>query len=871
MIPLSLTISGFLSYRDPVDIDFSGFDLACIAGHNGAGKSSILDAITWALFGQARKRDEAVINLQSEKAHVVFVFEYEGLCYRVIRTNTRGKSAQLEFQLATEGYRPSLEKPAFVDGEHGPDVGAWKTLSERTLRGTQTRIDETLRLDYETFINAAFFLQGKADQFTQQRPGDRKRILSSILGLDVWETYRLQAVERRKRVEAEMGSLDGRMAEIQAELVEEKDRKAALTTLDGNLADLIQARKSQETNLEHIQQITATLAEQRKLVEQHSQQLAATQKRSLELEDRLHSRQAEVAAHNQVLSSASEIERGYQAWLLARESLVRWDEIAGQFRQHEKRREAPRLEIETVRARLAQEMEILEGSQTTVKQQESSLPDLQSSLQKHQAEINQVEIQIADRKALEAELQGATEILANARAENPRLKAEMDELKDRIDQLEETEGAACPLCGQPLNPQERNNLIDTLNTLGKTMGDKYRANRVFLAEADQKVGDLKARLVRLGNLDERILEEKEQAHVVQTQIEQIQALHSDWETKGAPRLAEIRQILLEEQFAPEARKALAEIDQELKEIGYDAVAHDEVRKQELSGRATESEFRDLARARAALEPLENEIANLQGQIDALQVEIGSQQVEYDQSATHLAAAEAQAPDLHQAQRELLDIQERENRLRLEVGAAQQKVLVLEDLKKRRVKLETERQSKAKRVSQYKQLELAFSKDGVPALLIEQALPQIENKANELLERLSDGQMSVRFITQREYKDRKRDDLRETLDIQISDSAGVRDYEMFSGGEAFRVNFAIRLALSEILAQRAGARLQTLVIDEGFSSQDEIGLQRLIEAINTVKPDFAKILVITHIESLKDAFPVRLEVEKTPRGSVVKIR
>jgi len=108
------------------------------------------------------------------------------------------------------------------------------------------------------------------------------------------------------------------------------------------------------------------------------------------------------------------------------------------------------------------------------------------------------------------------------------------------------------------------------------------------------------------------------------------------------------------------------------------------------------------------------------------------------------------------------------------------------------------------------------------------------------------------------------------DIIISDSAGTRDYEMFSGGEAFRVNFAIRLALSEVLAQRAGARLQTLVIDEGFGSQDALGRQRLIEAINNVKADFAKILVITHIEALKDAFPTRIEVEKTPRGSIINI-
>jgi exonuclease SbcC len=144
------------------------------------------------------------------------------------------------------------------------------------------------------------------------------------------------------------------------------------------------------------------------------------------------------------------------------------------------------------------------------------------------------------------------------------------------------------------------------------------------------------------------------------------------------------------------------------------------------------------------------------------------------------------------------------------------------------------------------------------------------RANNILDRLSGGSMSVRFVTQAAYKDRRRDDLKETLDIQISDGSGTRDYEMFSGGEAFRVNFAVRLALSEVLAQRAGARLQTLVVDEGFGSQDAQGRQRLVEAINLVRQDFAKILVITHIDELKDAFPTRIEVEKTGQGSTVRV-
>jgi exonuclease SbcC len=220
--------------------------------------------------------------------------------------------------------------------------------------------------------------------------------------------------------------------------------------------------------------------------------------------------------------------------------------------------------------------------------------------------------------------------------------------------------------------------------------------------------------------------------------------------------------------------------------------------------------------------------------------------------------------------QLLEVQESENTMRQEVGAAKQRVAVLDDLRQRKAELDEQREKLAAQVGEFQSLERAFGKDGVPAMLIEQALPQIELRANEVLERLSGGQMHINFVTQQAYKDAKREDLRETLEIQISDSAGERDYEMFSGGEAFRINFAIRLALSKVLAQRAGARLQTLVIDEGFGSQDEIGRQRLVEAINLVKEDFAKILVITHIDSLKDAFPSRIEVSKTNSGSMVSV-
>jgi exonuclease SbcC len=212
----------------------------------------------------------------------------------------------------------------------------------------------------------------------------------------------------------------------------------------------------------------------------------------------------------------------------------------------------------------------------------------------------------------------------------------------------------------------------------------------------------------------------------------------------------------------------------------------------------------------------------------------------------------------------------ENQLRQETGAAQQMVNVLETQRKRKAELGAQIDDLNRLLTRLKLLETAFGKDGIPAMLIEQALPEIETQANEMLDRLSDGRMSLSFETEKEYKDKNRDDKKPTLDILISDSSGRREYELFSGGEAFRINFAIRLALSRVLAGRAGARLRTLVIDEGFGSQDAEGRQRLIEAINLVSRDFAKILVITHLDELKDAFPSRIEVTKTDNGSRVEV-
>jgi exonuclease SbcC len=217
--------------------------------------------------------------------------------------------------------------------------------------------------------------------------------------------------------------------------------------------------------------------------------------------------------------------------------------------------------------------------------------------------------------------------------------------------------------------------------------------------------------------------------------------------------------------------------------------------------------------------------------------------------------------------ELDQVRRLEASVRNDIGAARQRLEACRALDQQRQDRIARLEQLRNDVAVCEELRTAFGVRGVPAMIIEAAVPEIEAEANRLLARMTGGRMHVRFDTQRETQ---AGDVRETLEIAISDELGTRPYEAYSGGEQYRVNFAVRIALSRLLARRAGARLETLVIDEGFGTQDAEGRQRLIEAISVVREDFARILVITHIEELRDAFPVRIEVRKTPDGSIIEV-
>ena len=210
MIPLRLQIKNFLSYGSELQtIDFANYPLICLSGKNGHGKSALLDAITWAVWGRARKvlssskADEGLLRLGQTQMLVCLDFTFNNKHFRIRRefAVTYGKPyAVLEFGIleqTTNTYTP---------------------LTDKTIKATQEKIESMIGLDYESFVNSAFLRQGQSNEFSQKSPKDRKEILANILGLARFETLRKKAVEKTKDIILKKDHLLGLNERIVTEL-----------------------------------------------------------------------------------------------------------------------------------------------------------------------------------------------------------------------------------------------------------------------------------------------------------------------------------------------------------------------------------------------------------------------------------------------------------------------------------------------------------------------------------------------------------------------------------------------------------------------------------------------------------------------------
>jgi exonuclease SbcC len=860
MIPTKLFLRNFMCYRDNVPpLYFDGIHLACLCGDNGNGKSALIDAITWALWGRSRaKSDDELIHLGKTDMEVEFDFAVGEAQYRVIRkrTKARPKTAQgkterpgqtlLEFQVATEE--------------------GFKSISGDSVAQTQQRIIHTLHMDYPTFVNSAFLRQGHADEFTIKPPGERKRVLADILGLSFYDGLEERAKNCVREREQQQSALESAIQDMQQEIGRREEYEAALGDVRTELARLEKELAKQESQVN-------ILREKKKALDFKREQLVELEKATERAGGDLSRWQGRFAEHTRkmedyqrVLQQAPAVKEGYARLQEAKREMEDLDLKLQRSFALTKRKDRLVQVINESRGKKLEERGRVQSKAEELEARVRKIARLEEELTGARTRYDRLAQQEKDLEEKRQKAQGLAVEIQYLTSAKVKLAQELKESKDKLALL--TRGdARCPLCETELGAEGKQRIEEKFKVEISAKIDDQRKNEAEIREKASRHQEV-SRYV--GQLESKVNQERLSIQRQVASLEKEISLGKEAEVELPEvrrQLARIDEQLAKGEFAIAEQQALVEVEQQIADLGYDTERHQQVRellaeleKYENLQRKLEEAERNLPFEKIALNEAKEAVAGWESTLKANREKAAALTGE-------IASLPGLVNELRQGEQAYNSVRQQQTETRDRMVALQERLARCSELEEKKREKEQSLFKALKEKGIYEELAQAFGKKGIQAFLIESALPEIEEEANRLLSRMMGGRMQVNIDTQRETK---KGETMETLDIKISDELGTRSYEMFSGGEAFRINLALRIALSKLLARRAGAPLPTLFIDEGFGTQDSNGLGKLVEAINSIQDDFKMIIVITHLEELKEAFPVRIEVTKTSEGSVISL-
>jgi exonuclease SbcC len=781
----------------------------------------------------------------------------EGL-YRVLRRHRRPRSN-------SGAGQSSLELQAW-DGDQ------FRAQSGTRSRETQEQITGLLRLEYDTFVNTAFLVQGQADLFTKMRPAERKRMLGEVLGLSHYDAFADNAREQARERETRRRAHEALATNFESGLAGQPDVLADLDSaareLESRREELAKATRDSEA----LRSDVAKLREGRKELERLSAEGARYTGELGRLQSELTATFAGVANAQTFLARGTEIEDGFSSLQAARVSLSEQGEKARAANELSARK--PAFEQAITAGRTALEREL--ASKGAQAQELIRRTESKSSLERRLAETEERRLEhglsrselakkLEEREALGRELESRRAVLARLQEESRQIVKSLDIFNSH--DLSEVGAEVCPVCGTALgahgleevrrhyverrseNERETAELTDQGRKLRTDYDELQRWSGQKTVEVDTTSASIEADIgairAEMGSAEAAAVE--------------LPAVQADTEVLSA-RLAA-------SEFAETDRVGLAKIESEIAAVGYDPEAHRVAQSWAAGLERWDAEFRALDEARTSLsnqtaraEDLTLRRNDAEGSLAEVTARASRLQEEVDERAGTESRLSALDSTIDDVRRMISELERKRGSLERDKAHLEQQRISLQSARK------DERRS-AEEKGIYDDLATAFGVRGIPALLVETAIPEIEEEANRLLSALTDNRMSLRLDTTRETRGGSQ---QEVLDVMIGDEWGTRAYELFSGGEAFRIDFALRVALSQVLARRSGAEVPLLFIDEGFGTQDTTGRQRLVEAVSTLwnDPSFhdGLILVITHIDEIKNQFDSRIEVTKTDLGS-----
>ncbi|MBM3942252.1 MAG: SMC family ATPase [SAR202 cluster bacterium] len=867
MNPVRLTLRNFLCYRENVPaLDFTGLHVVCLSGANGHGKSALLDSITWCLWGKARgKTHDELVSYGADEMRVELEFLARDTLYRAIRSHLRGGGRR----------RQGVTDLQLQIGTSGPGGPEWQSITANTVQETRAKIEQLLGLDYDTFINSAFLVQGRADEFTNKTATGRKEVLGKVLGLSAYDQLQEQARSRLGECRESAATVRGSVENMEQRLAELGDPSQELLGVGLRLEALEKQGQSQADEAELARARVEELRRRRDEQTAIQKRLQATRH---DLEDLRASRaitSQRIDGYQKIILQADAIQQGAAQLHDVRRQFQALEQSRSQFEALRGQRDGLERVIGERRIRLEESERQLGKRARDLSSQAQGAAGLTEQLEtarRQAADLDSQEQDLAARRELQQKLASSIE---KASSDAERYKMEGQELAAKLKLLEGTahQGAVCPLCQTTLGADGCHRLAEAYQRDIEDKRRMYRENQSSLKNLDEEKKRLYAALTQQEQVTaQNRRDSQRRVSTLERQLEEARLAQEEL-APVQEKLAQAQAMLESGEFAAPEIQQRAGLDRQINALGYSEESRQLSYLQMQKLQPFEDQLRRLEQAQAALPQEQETLARTQDMLARRQEELSAQETRFSQGESALKELPQWEARLRQAETALKATQESQQAALTRQGVLKRDLERLDQLRQEMAEAKARKQALEDDQAVYQELATAFGRQGVQAMLIETVVPQLEEETNLLLGRMTDNRMSLQLETQRERRSSGRagrEDPIETLEIKVSDELGPRAYEMFSGGEAFRVNLALRIALSQVLARRMGAPLATLFIDEGFGTQDAAGRERIVDMINAIKDDFDKIVVITHLEDLKDEFPDRIEVWKEASGSTFRL-
>ncbi len=466
MRPLELSLEGFTSFRREQTLDFSELDLFAITGATGAGKSSLLDAMTYALYGTTSRTSQAgeLVSQGASTLKVQLRFSVSLGEYRVTRTWR---------------YRPSTPVTQVLLEKTLAD-GSWETL-ETKEREAKKAITEILGMDFDTFTRVILLPQGQFDEFLKGNTGKRREILRQLAGFEIFERMRKETNDLARLLKQELATIERQIADLEVpDAIAIQKEQSQLATLEKEIPVLNQGVLNAQTLLEAEERLFEQLERLTKFQSQF---------------DQLNRRQPEITALSERLARSQVADRLQGEWALVQEARTQ-DKLAASHAQKagdrlteaETQLQGERQKLQEVRAEsaaLAPQIAAREEALAQAKAYEEQRQQLERevAIASTQAQQKQQQQQAASQELAQAE--------AKVKAATVQLSLTTDTLQQHKpggDRLERLTTVAPLLVEWTLGEKQRKQQAQSLDKVSRDRNNSDRTYQSALTHLQEAQG-----------------------------------------------------------------------------------------------------------------------------------------------------------------------------------------------------------------------------------------------------------------------------------------------------------------------------------------------------------------------------------------------